>query len=334
MTIIANNTTKEEDNEPKFTEINVGTFGFKLFNFGCSCFIAHRFAKQNEKVSIANIFDIPILFNLIFRAVEDLKDKVPDTGATFSINTSEIAQNIFRGDKSNPSARRKRLFTIFNAVNKLTAFNRQLLSFSAHKKQYLMTVFPAFYMFAEKYIKRANQGCIKILPQCNFELNKLRNSERGYVLFIEKLYSIFVSEDKELKATDYKDYLKTEEGKKSKLRLLILFKKGVTYHFSLNKVITDGLAALDRFGIDDRKLLYFANELRTKKNSSGISPEEKLSFFDSSKQKIESMVDNDAELTEVLETIGTFDKERLTDKQLRALRVHCINYFKTKFKVA
>lgn len=64
MTIIANNTTKEEVNEPKLTEINVGTFGFKLFNFGCSCFIAHRFAKQNEKVSIANIFDIPILLTL------------------------------------------------------------------------------------------------------------------------------------------------------------------------------------------------------------------------------------------------------------------------------
>ena len=332
--IITDKTNKDTTVHKDCSVLEIETFGFKVINFECSCYIAKAFEEQNLKVSVPNIYDMPVLMNLIYRSFSKKTLDLPDNGLTFKIKTSNISSNIYRGDCSSNGTRRKRLFSLLHSINELKIYNRNLLKFDFVNKSCYLTIYPAFLIFGEQHLKRANAGCIKILPKCNFELDKLRSSARGYALFIEKLYSFFIKKE-EGQNGDFKTYLSSDLGKQCKTRLMKLFKKSKSkQHLSFAEIHKDGQKALDEKGISDEQIKELAETLKNLKNSSGVSPVEKLNYFEEIKSMITKMVDTKTDCEEIFNAIDGADKTKLTENQISALKAYCSSYSQNNIRVA
>ena len=124
--IITDNTSKDATPHKDCSVLEIETFGFKVINFECSCYIAKAFEEQNLKVSVPNIYDIPVLMNLIYRSFSKKALDLPDNGLTFKIKTADISENIYRGDRSSKGSRRKRLFSLLHSINELRIYNRKI----------------------------------------------------------------------------------------------------------------------------------------------------------------------------------------------------------------
>lgn len=332
--IITDKTNKDSTPHKDCSVLEIETFGFKVINFECSCYIAKAFEEQNLKVSVPNIYDIPVLMNLIYRSFSKKALDLPDNGLTFKIKTADISENIYRGDRSSNGSRRKRLFSLLHSINELRIYNRNLLKFDFVNKSCYLTIYPAFLIFGEQHLKKANAGCIKILPKCNFELDRLRSNARGYALFIEKLYSFFIEKEEEKKG-DFKTYLRSDLGKQCKTRLLKLFQKSKSkHHLSFAEIHNDGQDALNKQGITDEQIKELAETLKNQKNSSGVSPVEKLNYFEEIKSMITKMIDTKTDCEEIFNAIDGTDKTKLTENQISALKSYCSSYSQNNIRVA
>ena len=252
---------KEETTHEDCSVLELETFGFKVINFECSSYITTAYDEQNIKVSVPNIYDMPALMSLIYKSFCQKNLTLPDNGLTFKIKTSNISSIIYRGDCSSNGTRRKRLFSLLHSINELKIYNRSLLKFEFVDKSCYLTIYPAFLIFGEQHLKKAIEGCIKIPPKCNFELDKLRSNARGYALFIEKLYSFFIEKEEDQNG-DFKTYLSSDLGRQCKTRLMKLFQKSKSkHHLSFSEIHKDGQKALDEQGISDEQIKELAEIL-------------------------------------------------------------------------
>lgn len=114
-----------------------------------------------------------------------------------------------------------------------------------------------------------------------------------------------------------------------------LFQKSKSkHHLSFGEIHNDGQDALNKQGITDEQIKELAETLKNQKNSSGVSPVEKLNYFEEIKSMITKMIDTKTDCEEIFNAIDGTDKSKLTENQISALKSYCSSYSQNNIRVA
>lgn len=246
------------------------SYRFKLLRFELTCSLAQDFLKDGKKIPISVIFDVPPLLKLIYDSLKKHKHEIKER-TMFKISSNEFAKIIFKGDKAPKSTHIRNISSVFDVVNAIKdkVTNKPLVNFLMQKGHAcILSIEPEFMQFAKDNLERCQRGCIKIFPECNYYLSKLRKSQRAYVLFIEKL---FFESAKQLCARTNVDFKFKFEDCKDRLKA-VFFNPISKHHYSFSDIVKAGEKCLKAQGITEDLISKLACSIITTTNKAGKSP--------------------------------------------------------------